>query len=279
MSAANENTATLLWRQDRLTVLIFIGGTVGLGAFLFTSFEYPAYSQWVLLAVGVGMVLGIAMYYVRQLIFAMSAIHATMDVVGFAIPYDIFYVKSNDPNESLNLEEDRWETEVPLVRPENFSEMYGDNNSNCFFIYLRHWDLWNNRVGRMRGIALAGGIPFVHSNSEHWTVKPLKVPPRQGIEGFKVYPTFELLWTGAGDASVDIEPFNVGWRSTLQKRREDTAMKVLTKVGLSVPKGRTASQYLKELGMKKNELQQAIADIEKRAKEERDSAAMSQGTA
>ena len=269
MSAANENTATLLWRQDRLTILIFIGGAIGLGAFLFTSYQYPQYSQFTLLGVGIGMVTGIGLYYVRQLIFAMSSIHATMDAVGFAIPFDIFYVKANDPNESLRLEEDRWETEIPLVRPEDFSEMYGDANRECYFIYLRHWDLWNNRVGRMRGIALAGGIPFVHSNSEHWTVKPLLVPPRQGVEGFKMYPTFELLWTGAGDASVDIEPFNVGWRSTLTKRREDTAMKVLNQVGLQVPKGRTASAFLKELGLKKGELQRTIEELTKRADEER----------
>ena len=229
----------LIWREQRLSVIIGISVVVALAGLVAakTYTTDPIYQNIVAGAFIVGLVLIIGVYWVRNYTEVMGPTHGNWIIVGEEMEVDVFYVKGTNPRESTPLEglclnpncdyewnprkgkitkcpNDgfpiwfiRFETEVALVEELDFPDLFPEAGPG-YTAYVRHWMTWDERVGHHGNAALHGGIPYWVSNSETFIMKPLAGKWFQGPEGYKLYPTFEMLFTTGGDSGRDIEPIN-----------------------------------------------------------------------
>jgi hypothetical protein len=242
--------------QDRLVVLIFVVGVPALAAFAITDIYYPQYYQFALLLDATAFAVIIGGYFYAAKISALEGFHLLLKVLGFALPIDIFYTLSNREDTLIQLDEWglRWELTLPLLESIDLSGIFPniDGASETWYIALRFWGLWNERIGRGDEVALKAGLPFWRSNSEEVMVSPnYDVPPEQHAERFGVLPTFEVRFTSYGDSSVDMEPFN-------EAMREIAARSVLRRANIPIPEGMKAFDMMK---MVKKEMPGAVKQM------------------
>jgi hypothetical protein len=226
-----------------LALVLALGGLVGAKTYA------PDYQNYVAVGFIVSLAGIIAGYWIREYVEATGPLHLNCVVVGQELEEDLFYVKSTSPRESRPLEglcsnSDcdyewnprkgqitecpechnpirfiRFETEVNLVEPKEFPDLFPEAGE-AYFVYIRHWLTWEERVKAHGGVALKGGIPYWVNHSETVMLKPLLAIPflPAGREYHQTHPTFEMLFTVGGDASRDLEFINLGFRSAIKKQ-------------------------------------------------------------
>ena len=161
---------------------------------------------------------GVAYYYpLAGVLFVVDLV--SVGLYGFlAVPYrgnsmkhmraivigegekDLHYVKGN-ADESRDIPGDlgRKVTKITLLKPATF-ETTGE--PDAMEMEIRHYDDWDNRVGRSGGDAFLDNIAYWSRDSETPILAPLNPTDKTDKEGYHHWiPTFDLLMTVNKDAA------------------------------------------------------------------------------
>jgi hypothetical protein len=247
------STPALIARENRLTLILGVGVMAAVAGLEAVQFEAPAYKNEFAAVFVISLFVGIGMYWMKEWTSAVGPQHVDAVIVGQEVPVDLFFVRGTDPSESQPIEAiclnpdcdyewnntmdevtrcptceekgiwstlstTRYETCLNLVYPEFFDAF--PEVMSPYYVYIRHWLLWDERYKAHWGIALKGGIPYGHPHSDTLVLKPLDVEAFIGPDGFGIYATFNLVATIGGDASVDMEFIDQAWRSHIKATRK-----------------------------------------------------------
>ena len=125
--------------------------------------------------------------------------HANTIVIGEG-EVDIHYIKGNaDESKDIKGDLGRKVTRLLLRQPTTF-ETTGEPDATE--IEIRHYDDWDNRVGRSGGDAFLDNIAYFNRDSETMILAPLEPTDETGKDGVHHWiPTFDLLLTVNKDAA------------------------------------------------------------------------------